>query len=167
MLDEPTRAFLGDRAALIVGFVGADGRPRAARGWSLEIDDDGVTCRLLVEAFDEPQLRPLVPGGLLAVTGADVPTLRAFGLKGELVAVEPADDHDLICYERHCDAFFDDIEATDLTPRSLLDRMRPGDLAAVTFRVTETYDQSPGPAAGRRLGQPEPGGDGAREGDGS
>ena len=28
VLDEPTRAFLGDRAALIVGFVGADGRPR-------------------------------------------------------------------------------------------------------------------------------------------
>jgi hypothetical protein len=151
VLDERDRAFLGDRAALVVGFVGPDGRPRAARGWSLEIDDDGTLCRLLVEDFEAPHLRHLVPGGLIAVTGADVPTLKAFGLKGEVVSLEVADDRDRSRYERHCDAFFDDIEVTDHTPRQLLDRMRPGELAAVTFRVTQTFDQSPGPAAGRCL----------------
>ena len=150
MLDERTRAFLSDRAALIVGFVGPDGLPRASRGWGMEIVDDDL-CRLLVDGCDVPHLGHLVPGGLIAVTGADVVSLRSIGLKGPIEAIEPTDDHDIAHHLRHTDAFFDDIEATDHTPRHLLDRFRPGALVAVTFRATQVFDQSPGPAAGRSM----------------
>ncbi len=152
MLDERTRAFLSDRAALIVGFVGPDGRPRAARGWGLEITDvDADLCRLLLEQREVPHLEHLVPGGPIAVTGADVVSLSSIGLKGPVASIGPVDDHDLEHHRRHCDAFFDDIEATDHTPRHLLDHFRPGSLVACTFRVAQVFDQSPGPAAGRSL----------------
>jgi hypothetical protein len=152
VLDERTRAFLSDRAALIVGFVGLDGRPRASRGWGMEVvDDEHARCRLLVDRCDLPHLEHLVPGGLIAVTGADVVSLRSIGLKGPVEAVDSTDEHDLEHHLRHTDAFFDDIEATDHTPRHLLDRFRPGALVAVTFRATQVFDQSPGPAAGRSL----------------
>jgi hypothetical protein len=157
VLDDRTRAFLCDRAALIVGFVGPDGRPRATRGWGMEITDgDGEAepdrCRILLEQCQVRHLEHLVPGGLLAVTGADVVSLRSIGLKGPVEAIEAIDEHDLEHHRRHCDAFFDDIEATDHTPRRLLDRFRPGSLVACTFRAEQVFDQSPGPAAGRSIG---------------
>jgi hypothetical protein len=152
VLDERTRAFLCDRAALIVGFVGPDGRPRAARGWGLAIpDDDPALGRLLLEEREVPFLEHLAPGGMIAVTAADVISLRSIGLKGPVEAVGPADQHDIDHHLVHCNRFFDDIEATDHTPRHLLDHCRPGTLAAVTVRTTQVYDQSPGPAAGRSL----------------
>jgi hypothetical protein len=152
VLDERTRAFLCDRAALIVGFVGPDGRPRATRGWGMEIPGhDPTRCRLLLEQREVPFLQHLVPGGLLAVTGADVVSLSSIGLKGPIDSIGPVDQHDIDHHLRHCDAFFDDIEATDHTPRHLLDHFRPGSLAACSFRVAQVFDQSPGPAAGRSL----------------
>jgi hypothetical protein len=152
VLDERNRAFLCDRAALIVGFVGPDGKPRAARGWGLQIpDDDPSRCRLLVDQREVPFLQHLVPGGLIAVTAADVVSLRSIGLKGPVESVGPVDQHDVDHHLVHCDRFFDDIEATDHTPRHLLDHFRPGPLAAVTFRAAQVFDQSPGPAAGRAL----------------
>ena len=112
MLDERTRAFLSDRAALIVGFVGPDGRPRAMRGWGMEIpDDDPSRCRLLLEQCEVPFLEHLVPGGLVAVTGADVVSLSSIGLKGPIESIEPVEQHDIDHHLRHCAAFFDDIDA--------------------------------------------------------
>lgn len=166
MLDERIRAFLCDRAALIVAFVGPDGRPRATRAWGLEMDgDDPATCRLLLERCQMEHIAHLVPGGLIAVTAADVVSFRSFGIKGRLESIGPVDEHDLAHYERHAAGFFDDIEATDRTPRAVLDRFRPGVLMACTFRAEQAYDQSPGPAAGRELGErpvPDPRQDGGQ-----
>ena len=67
----------------IVGTVGPDGEPHAARGWGITVPTTpSTTVRLLVDADDADGLRHLADGGAVAVTGADVPTLRSVQLKG-------------------------------------------------------------------------------------
>ena len=67
-------------------------------------------------------------------------------LKGTAHDLEPPTDDDLARSRRFCDAFFADVEATDGTPRSLMERLVPADLLAFTVDVAEIYDQTPGPA---------------------
>jgi hypothetical protein len=148
-----TTAFLTDRAALIVGVVGATGRPLATRGWGLRAEgDDGDRFRLMVDAAEADELAHLAGGGAIAVTASDVPTLRSIQVKGQVVGIEPANRTDQVASERYCAGFFSDVESSDHVPRHLLERLRPEDLVALRLTVTEVFDQTPGPGAGSRLG---------------
>jgi hypothetical protein len=155
VLAADTARFLSDRAALIVGVVGADGRPFAARGWGLEVLDPGSgRARLLLDAADLDRLAHLAGGGALAVTGSDVPSLRSCQLKGRVDGFEVATDDDLAHSAAYCAGFFGDVERTDHLPPWKLERLRPDELVACLLTVEEVYDQTPGPAAGRPLRAP-------------
>lgn len=149
MFDTDTRALLEGGSALIVATVAADGTPHAGRGWGLTLlDDRPGAARLLVSADDELTCAHLATGGAVAVTAADVPTLRSVQLKGRSVGLEPADAADRARAEVHLEALFTDIETTDGAARSILDRWRTRGYAACTILVEERYDQTPGPGAG-------------------
>jgi hypothetical protein len=137
-----------------VATVCPDGAPHASRGWSVAVLPDGVRVRLLLDADDATILANLAGGGPIAVTCVAVPTLQAVQLKGE--ADEPVPTRDVTDIDRaarHCESFFADISRIDGTPAALLERLRPTDFAACTVTVTEAYEQTPGPAAGSRLGR--------------
>ena len=161
MLDQDVIELLESGCALTVGFVAADGRPVASRGWGLTLRDDGRRARLLVPKADVTGLDH-GPGGpvgtWIATTGSNVATLRSAQLKGPIRAIEPLDARDRERLDRYCDAFFHDIEVVDGFPRRLAERMVPAELAACEFDVVEAYDQTPGPGAGSEL---RGGGDGA------
>jgi hypothetical protein len=91
---------------------------------------------------------------VLALTGAHILTLQATQLKGPVVAVEEPNASDIDTMAAHSTAFFDIVMATDGNPIELLQRLLPARVVAVEFLVEEIYDQSPGPAAGERLGEP-------------
>ena len=140
--------------ALVVGTVAPDGSPYASRGWGLTLTPATAgPVRLLLDAGDAVTLANLrrEGDGRVAITGADVVTLRSFQLKGRVVAIEDADDADRAKVDRYCDDFFNDIEATDGTPRVLTERLRPAAYVAVTVEVEEAFDQTPGPGAGSRV----------------
>ncbi|MCB1016579.1 MAG: pyridoxamine 5'-phosphate oxidase family protein [Acidimicrobiales bacterium] len=148
------RALAERGCALVVGTVGRDGSPHAGRGWGLTLSPASPSpVRLLLDAGDEVTLANLrhARGGRIAVTGADVETLRSFQLKGRVVAIEDATDDDLEKLGRYCDDFFTDIEVTDGTPRHLTERLRPATCVACTIEVDEAFDQTPGPGAGSRV----------------
>jgi hypothetical protein len=82
VLEADTASFLGDKAALIVGLVGQDGRPLAARGWGFTVlDHVGGRSRLLLDADELHLVSHLAGGGAIAVTGSDVPTPTASTLR--------------------------------------------------------------------------------------
>lgn len=140
--------------ALVVGTVGPDGSPYASRGWGLTLTPATTSpVRLLLDAGDAVTLANLRRDGdgRVAITGADVVTLRSFQLKGRVVAIEDADDEDRAKVDRYCDDFFTDIEATDGTPRVLTERLRPAAYVACTVEIEEAFDQTPGPGAGSRV----------------
>lgn len=143
-LDDALGGFLESGCALIVGAALSDGEPYATRAWGLEVvDAEGGEVRLLVDADDVPRL-----AGIMAVTGADVRTLRSVQLKGLVLRSDPVTGTDLDRTAAYCDAFFAAVEDTDGTPRRLMDKLRPAVLAAIHLRVDELFDQTPGPSAG-------------------
>lgn len=152
--DEGIDRTLAERGcALTVGTVGPDGAPHASRAWGLTLTATSTSpVRLLLAADDATTLANLGRdgdhGGRVAITGADVRTLRSFQLKGRVTALEPATEEDHEKADRYCDDFFTDIEVTDGTPRVLTERLRPANYVACTVEVEEAFDQTPGPQAG-------------------
>lgn len=160
-LFDTEKDFVEGGCALIVGTVSRDGAPYASRGWGLQIQPgDRRPVRLLLN-IDDPVTHANLSrvgdgGGAIAITGADVPTLQSFQVKGRVTCVEPARESDLVHAERYINHFFHDIVITDGTPRALVERMRPAGFMAYTVEVDETFDQTPGPAAGAPVDDDRP-----------
>lgn len=74
-------------------------------------------------------------------------------LKGRVLGTEPATDEDRARAGRFSDAFFRDITETEGVPRRILERMLPEGYVACIVVVEELFNQTPGPAAGARLGE--------------
>lgn len=152
MIDEALRAFLERGCAMVVGTVAADGTPHAQRAWGCGVVG-ASSVRVLLDGAD-PVLREHVAGsGRIAITCADVRTLRSVQLKGRVVEVddEPTVD-DLGRCDEHNEELFTDIEQTDYFPRALTERMVPPVYVVVVVEVEELYDQTPGPSAGAPVG---------------
>src|SRR5690348_4732178 len=93
VLGPETTAFLEGGCALIVGSVGADGAPTAARGWGLTVlSREEGECRLLLDAEETISVDKLLETRVIAVTAGDVPTLSTIQLKGRVERIEPATD---------------------------------------------------------------------------
>jgi hypothetical protein len=148
-------AFLESGCSTIVGLVTGSGEPFATRGWGIRVlPGEPEQLRLLVGAG------PMAAAGrtpgdgttfAIAVTGADVRTLRSVQLKGTAHDLEPVTDADLACSARYCAEFFADVEDADDVSPALMQRLVPADLLACTVEVAEAYDQTPGPGAGAAL----------------
>lgn len=152
MFDDDTSAFLAGGCALIIGTVDDAGEPRASRGWGLiAVDGDGRRFRLVIDGLDASRPEHFGAGRPIAVTAADVPTLRSLQLKGRIVSVEATTDADEQHAERFCEQFFRDIHETEGTPLALLDRLAPPTHAACVIDIDEAYDQTPGPKAGSAI----------------
>lgn len=154
MLDPALLQHFTVGAALIVATVAPNGAPHAGRAWGVTIlsDDAGGTfARILVNERDTVTLDHLTVGAPVAVTAADVPTLRAVQIKGHCLAVEPATAEDRRYAARSTDAFFTKITEVDGASRQLLDRWNPVDVVACVLSVDGVYDQTPGPGAGAPL----------------
>ncbi len=155
-LDAETAEFLSFKASLIIGAIGADGRPFATRGWGLTVTPgDEVHGRVLVPAEDAGALAHLAGGGRIAITGTDVPTLRSVQLKGRVAEFVACTDDDLRVHERHAEGFVSDVAMADHIPREHIALMRPTSVVTCTFTADEAFDQTPGPSAGARLLGPE------------
>jgi hypothetical protein len=155
VLDAELTEFLESGCATIVGLVSTDGAPFATRGWgTLVLSPAPARIRLLVGAGPFARAGRRAGDGsrfAMAVTGANVRTLRSVQVKGVGHDLEPPTADDLVRSVRFCAEFFADIEATDGIPPSLMGRLVPADLLAVTVDVDEVYDQTPGPGAGAKV----------------
>lgn len=142
------KAMIDSGAGLVVGTVSDDGEPRADRGWAATvIDEHGRRVRFVMSA-DHPAVVRNLETGSVSLTGADVVTYQSIQLKGRPVVVEPptADDIEMALVQTA--TFFDAVHRTDGNPREALWRMLPLQMVAVEMIVEETFDQTPGPAAG-------------------
>jgi hypothetical protein len=154
VLDHETAALLTGGGALIVGAVDPRGLPYALRGWGLDVlEHDPLRVRILLDAHEHEAIDCLAPSRPVAVTAADVRTLRSVQLKGRSHGVDAAGPHDAARVDRYVDMFFGDIVATDGTPRAVLERILPDTaaLVALTVAVDDHFDQTPGPSAGRSV----------------
>ena len=160
MFEPEMVAFLESGCSAIIGTVSADDEPHAGRAWGLDVlptecDGPDATAgsmvRVLIDADDELTVRHLVDLGPVAITAANVPTLRSVQLKGRSLGMHDADEAVVERSARFCVAFFADVERTDGTERALLVRLVPDRFMVFDMQVEEVFDQTPGPAAGAPL----------------
>lgn len=151
MIDTELAAFAADGRALIVGAVDDEGAPHATRGWGFRLEADG-TARVVLDAEDGRGIRCLAGGSAIAVTATDVRTLESRQFKGTSTEIVEPDEADLAAVDHYLEMFFDEIVATDGTPRPVLDRIVPSRYVACRFHVERVFDQTPGPDAGRAVG---------------
>lgn len=152
VIDEALQAFLERGRAMIVGTAAADGTPHAQRAWGCSVVGP-TTVRILLDAADPVLRQHLADTGRIAVTSADVRTLRSVQLKGRILALhDEPDAEDLRRSDAQNGELFTDIEETDHYPRVLTERMVPPSYVAAEVEVEELYDQTPGPSAGAPVG---------------
>ncbi len=145
---------LTDGNALLVATVDERGVPFATRGWGVvRSPDDPDLVRLVLDADDvAASAGAFVPGGPIAITGADPVTVRSSQAKGHIVGLEELGPDDVATSSRHKRMTFAAICEADHVDRELLERIAPRRLAVCTVRVEEHYDQTPGPGAGAPVG---------------
>lgn len=156
MLEAQTAALLEAGCPLIVSTVGSDGEPRAARGWGLVVEPGSRHGALFLAAHDDVTLEHLRVTGRVAITAADVRTLRAVQLKGQALSVEPASAEDTATARRLTQSFVTAVVESDGTARHLLERLVPAAYVRCNLVFDEVYDQTPGPGAGASLGSAAP-----------
>jgi len=155
LLDDGWRAHLESGTAHVAGLLRADGRPFVTRAWGMAVDVDTGAGRVVLSAAEVAVLgyaNDDLAGMPIALTATDVRTLRSIQLKGPVVGLDPVDEADRARVAAYCDDFFTAVAETDGIPPVLMARTIPDALVACRFVVTEAFDQTPGPGAGRPLG---------------
>ncbi|MET0902594.1 MAG: pyridoxamine 5'-phosphate oxidase family protein [Acidimicrobiales bacterium] len=152
MFDPETQAFLHSGCGLLVATVSPDGEPHATRGWGLDIVELGppAVVRVLLDADDERTLEHAAAGGAVAITAANVLTLRSLQLKGWSQGLDAASSVERV--DRYVRAFHHDVELTDRVSWDTFKSFFPSTYVACIVSVAETFDQTPGPGAGARTG---------------
>jgi hypothetical protein len=151
VIDEALRAFLERGCAMVVGTVAGDGAPHAQRAFGCSVVD-ATTVRVLLDSTDRVLREHLETTRAIAITSADVRTLRSVQMKGHVLEVQQPTVDDVARCEAHNDELFRDIEETDHFPREYPERMVPPGYLVVVVAVEDLYDQTPGPGAGARVG---------------
>lgn len=144
-------------AGLVVGTVSADGVPRADRAWAASVVDDGNRRVRFVMSADDSAVIDNLQSGRVSLNGADVSTYQSIQLKGRTMVVEAPTATDLELARRQSENFFEAVHRVDGNPMELLRRMLPHEMVAVEMIVEESFDQTPGPAAGTALAGPTDG----------
>jgi hypothetical protein len=135
--------------SLVVGTVDGGGLPDAPRAWGAWVLHGPERVRFLLPDLAARTIANLAGGGLVAVTASHVVTHRSVQLKGAAAIVEPATRDDLDLGSRYKQEFFDVVSETDAIDRPLMERMAPTGFVAVEFTVSDVFDQTPGPTAGK------------------
>lgn len=150
VIDQGLTDFLERGCAMVIGTVSPDGAPHAQRAWGCSVTGP-TRLRVLLDASDDVLREHAGGHGRIAITSADVRTLRSVQLKGWVVGLEPPGAEDLARCEQHNDELISDIHETDFYPRELTERMLPPGYVVAVVEVEEFFDQTPGPGAGARM----------------
>ncbi len=152
MFDPEMQGFLQSGCGLLVATVSADGEPHATRGWGLDVVELGppALVRVLLDADDDRTLEHVAARGAVAITAANVLTLRSLQLKGRSQGLDAASLGDPERGDRYVRQFHADVEVTDRVPWETFERFFPASYVACVVSVEEMFDQTPGPGAGAR-----------------
>jgi hypothetical protein len=139
----------------VVGLRTPDGEPYATRCWGVRATNaDPLRLELLLPAGSLAHLGRRAGDGAsfaLALTVADVRTLRAVQAKGVAHSLAEAAPEHHEQFEEYKARFFSAINRADGYQLELLERWAPKDLWVAQLDVESLFDQTPGPSAGATL----------------
>ncbi len=144
--------FLESGLSIVVATRDAEMEPDGAAAYAVRVHEDGTSLTLFLhEIAAEQLLRNLRSHPQIAID-LDLPTShRACQVKGIYVSSRPATDAERPEIDRQVEAFAADLEAIGI-PRAMTNGWwHTWPCSAMEIRVTELYEQTPGPGAGEPL----------------
>ena len=154
LIDEELAAFLQSGIALHVASVGPGNVPHITRAAGCRISPDRLAVTVyLVESHGREVLEQLRANGRIAVVFTRPKTHRTVQLKGIDAQVSAPRPADMAEVDRQVEAFGEELRSIgfpDRFGRTLAGTSASG-LAAITFRPTGAFVQTPGPSAGSAL----------------
>jgi hypothetical protein len=157
VIDDEVRALALASPMIILAGRTARGDACLGRGLGIALDvDGGDAIEVLVSGRQWPDVvEALAPGASMSLTICRAADYRAFQLKGTVRSREAAGADGLAHARRYQEAVVATLGALGV-PEPLVTHWTVLDeLVAVRMAPTRTYDQTPGPAAGRAH-QPNP-----------
>jgi hypothetical protein len=137
--------------SIIVGAVDAEGIPSCCRSYAIKSDDDLETLTVyLPVATSHDAIRSLATTKKLAVAATQPMESSATQLKGTTIETRLARDEEAAFVNERLEAFADMLMGFGV-PRRLTRTAVHWPAFAITIRVEEIYEQTPGPKAGTRL----------------
>lgn len=143
--------FLESGLAIVVGVRDGDRNPEGAAAWAVEVDEErGLLTVYLHEIAAAELLRHLRSHPEIAIN-LDQPTShRACQAKGVFVGSRPARDDERELVERQVEGFRKDLAEIGF-PRALTAAWQTWPCTALEVRVTQLFEQTPGPGTGGPL----------------
>jgi hypothetical protein len=137
--------------SILVGTVDPNGNPSCCRGIAVSSHDDLQTLTVYVPvATSQETIRNVALTGRIAVATSNPADNRSAQVKGPTTETRLARDEEREHVRRSFDAFAAVLDRIGV-PRRLTHSVAQWPVFAITFRVEEMYEQTPGPQAGARV----------------
>lgn len=148
---ERARRCLEPGLSVVVGSVDARNVPTCCRAIAISSADDLATATVyLPVAAGQETIQNVATTKRLAITASNPPDHRTTQLKGTTIEARLARDDEHPFLRGRLEAFVDVLEKFGF-PRGLARRLGYWPAFAVTIRVEEIFEQTPGPQAGNRI----------------
>jgi len=153
MIPQPIVDLLETGVSVMVGTRDASLTPECTRAWGIQVGADrGTVTIFLSERFAGKTIDNLRDNGRIAVTCTRPTDHITCQLKGQVRGMKPATPADRDLSQQWHREFIAELKAIGV-PSALSEAWISEPTLAVEFAVTEVFDQTPGPGAGRKLGQ--------------
>jgi hypothetical protein len=126
-------------------------QPDGAVAWAVRVHEDRAHLTLFLHKEAAAALmRNLKSHPEIAVAFDRPTTHRACQVKGRMVSTRPGKAAERTEVERQIEGFFADLEGIGI-PRGMVAGFKTWPCVAIQMRVTELFEQTPGPGAGEPL----------------
>jgi hypothetical protein len=147
----PVHRCLDPGLSVVVGTVDAQNIPSCCRAIAISSADDLGTVTVYVPvATGQDTIQNVATTKRLAITASNPPDHRTTQLKGTTIDARLARDDEQPFLRERVEAFVDVLEKFGF-PRGMARRFAYWPAFAVTIRVDEIFEQTPGPQAGNRI----------------
>jgi hypothetical protein len=150
-LSEELAEFVEGGLSMLVGTRDAAMRPKVDRAVGTFVGADRQTITIyLNKELGAQAVANLEDNGTLAVTVSRPYDHRSLQLKGQMLSLREGTEEDRVKQERWLTGFVEHLYIVGL-PRSVVRQLKVYPSVAVTMRIDDLFEQSPGPGAGRRF----------------
>jgi hypothetical protein len=146
LLEDLPRILAG-HDAIVVGTRDAAMRPACALAAGVAFPGGGRVTVYVSEAAGAETFANLEANGAIAVVFEEILSHNTVQLKGRVTRIRRVDESERAAVERSIAGFFRQVEAVGATP-GVVRQVRRWPCRAVTFDVTDVFEQTPGPKAG-------------------
>lgn len=155
VLDAELSDHLRGGVTVVVATVDANGVPIASKGYGAVPVDEFILW-VFVSANDPGLTEHLRPQAPLAVTSGNVFSFKSVQFKGIVESLSPSTVREQELVAGHMRRLNDRIGQLQNVEPEHFERRMPSAFLTCTMRVTDIFDQSPGPSAGRIMAGPTP-----------